>query len=131
MRILVTGSRTWIDRNCICRALEAVVTEFDAWHEPDEYGNTLPKNVTLIHGGCPTGADSIADDWAISSIVNIEVHRADWTQVGRRAGPIRNLRMVHAGADICLAFIKDESRGATHCAGVAERNGISTRRWTE
>jgi hypothetical protein len=41
----------------------------------------------------------------------------------------RNEEMVGLGADLCLAFIVDESRGATHCAWAAERSGIETIRF--
>ncbi|MGH8878010.1 MAG: hypothetical protein ACRD0P_11805, partial [Stackebrandtia sp.] len=48
---------------------------------------------------------------------------------GRAAGPARNAAMVHTRPALCLAFIRDHSRGASHCADLAERTGIPTRRY--
>jgi len=37
--------------------------------------------------------------------------------------------MVHAGADVCLVFIRASSRGAIHTAALAEATGIPTYRY--
>jgi len=117
-RILVTGSRDWRDELVIVGALQDLAAE----HPHD-------GELVLVHGACPTGADLIAHDWAVKHGCLIEAHPAAWWKYGRVAGPRRNKEMVDAGADICLAFIKDKSRGATHCADLAERAGIPVRRW--
>jgi hypothetical protein len=116
-RVLITGSRTW-DR------VEDVTTALDELRErlgPD-------RRLTLVHGACPTGADQIADDWARGhqADVSVERHRADWSTHQRAAGPIRNAGMVEAGADLCLAFIRDDSPGATGCTRMALAANIPT-----
>ena len=131
MRVLVTGSRDWIDRLTIYRALNEVCKEFDLNYESDEHGNTMPDHskITVVHGHCPTGADHWADEWCIGNFFMAERHPAEWEKYGKSAGFRRNAEMVNLGADLCLAFIKDGSRGATHTADLAEKAGIETRRW--
>ena len=118
-RVLVTGSRDWDDRATIRRALDEVYARTPA-----------DQDFVLVHGGCPTGADAIAHAWALPTGAVIDIFIADWANHGKAAGPRRNARMVAEGADLCLAFIKNRSRGASHTADLAERAGISTRRWT-
>jgi hypothetical protein len=114
MHLLVTGSRTWTDVQLIRDHL--------SWY------NSLIEPVTLIHGACPRGADAIANRIAFEYCWTIERYPADWQQHGKRAGYVRNAEMVNQGADICLAFIKDESPGATMCADLAEKAGIPVER---
>lgn len=118
-RILVTGSRDWTDRQTVWDALAPIARALPA-----------DQDLVLVHGGCPTGADAMCDEWARGFGAVIEVHPANWAKHGRAAGPIRNAEMVNAGADLALAFIKNGSRGASHTAALAEAAGIPTKRYT-
>jgi hypothetical protein len=113
LRILVTGSRVWTDREAIRSALARAGREAGAH----------PQQVTVVHGGA-RGADQLAGEVAARFGCTVEIHPADWDAHGRAAGPLRNAAMVNLGADVCLAFIQDGSRGASHCAGLAEQAGI-------
>ncbi|MFI7294001.1 DUF2493 domain-containing protein [Streptomyces sp. NPDC050121] len=118
-RILVTGSRDWEDQQAVYDALANVVRPLPA-----------DRKIVIVHGACPTGADQMAHEWARGFGAVIEAHPANWVKHGRKAGPIRNALMVVAGADICLAFIKDQSRGASYTARLADSAEIPVRRFT-
>jgi hypothetical protein len=111
-RILVTGSRTWTDEAAIAEALAG------HWHD---------GNAVLVTGACPRGADEIAERIWRSRGGQVEHHPADWS-TGRDAGMRRNAGMVSLGADVCLAFIRDGSPGATQAARLAEQAGIPVHR---
>jgi len=115
MRVLVTGSRSWTDYDTIEAALGSIIAATDS-------------RIVVVHGGA-RGADSLAEQAARNLGLDTEVHPPNWT-LGRGAGYIRNAEMVKAGADVALAFIVDDSRGASHCAGLAKRAGIPVRRFT-
>jgi hypothetical protein len=134
-RILVTGSRDWPDEEFIRHQLTR------AWL-------TVEGPFVVVHGACPTGADDVASDWVANmqeaemGDVREEPHRAEDFGPWPACGPFRNKHMVSLGADACLAFIgpctrprcrrtdPHPSHGASHCAHLAEKAGIPTRRWT-
>lgn len=118
-RVLVTGSRDWTNSRLICGELGKVASEEGR------------DRIVVVHGACPRGADRIADLYAGSQDFGIERHPANWERYGKRAGFRRNAEMVALGADLCLAFIRNGSRGATHCAGLAGKAGIEVRRFLE
>ena len=125
MRILITGSRDWSDKETIRQALLSFTAEVED-----------PNTVCIIHGGCSTGADFIANHLALEYGFRLEVVEADWNAFGRSAGPKRNAEMVRRGADICLAFLNycskkncsisfgHYSHGAKDCLSLAARAGI-------
>ncbi|TQS30016.1 DUF2493 domain-containing protein [Microbispora sp. KK1-11] len=124
-RVLVTGSRTWrspTDRQTLRDALDAVHAAF--------------PNLVVVHGACSRGADFLAQRWAedrnrAGATITVEQHPADWDRYRRAAGFRRNAEMVATRPDLVLAFIRNGSPGATHCAGLAEKAGIPVRRWTQ
>lgn len=128
LRILVTGSRDWADPDAVAAATAEAAA---GWP---------PQTVTVVHGGCPTGADAHADAAARAAGHQPEDHPADWS-TGRSAGPRRNAAMVATGIDVCLAFIgpcrrahctrraegPHPSHGASGCADLAQRAGVPVR----
>lgn len=113
-RLLVTGSRTWTKREEIMFDLAGL--------------SLLYPEMIVVHGACPRGADAIAASCARELYLAQEPHPADWRQFGKAAGVRRNAEMVALGADLCLAYIMDGSRGATHTADLAGKAGIPVRR---
>lgn len=121
MRVLITGSRSWDDEQTIREALDAVASSAEAAGYPQ---------IVVVHGACPNGADAIADRWVCDHpTATAERHPANWHKHGRRAGMLRNREMVKAGSDLVLAFIRDDSPGATQCAELAIDAGLILRVW--
>ena len=125
MRILVTGSRNLTDYNKVVMAISAALETLYA-NKPED------KKIVIVHGGAK-GADTLAGDFVsqaraylknLGYTIKEEIHKADWDNVGKYAGPIRNQRMVDSGADICVAFPEKESKGTKDCIRRAERAGI-------
>lgn len=129
-RVLVTGSRTWNDEGIVYNALDHCLVD----------SILERKTLVVIHGACPTGADSMADAWALENGLvpdqTLERHPADW-RTGRGAGVLRNAKMVNSGADTLLAFLEPctkptcsrrqphDSHGATNACTWARKAGIS------
>jgi len=142
-RVLITGSRTWASE------LFDLVTEDKPWRNlaadwkdrdsADAHtmlcalkgarGEAGGRFMVVVEGGA-VGADRLSRAMAYEADnAGVETHLADWKKHGKSAGFKRNAEMVGLGADVCLAFIRDESKGATHTANLAEKAGIETRRF--
>lgn len=113
MRVLVCGGRDFRDRAAVAAALKLYkperLTEV-GWH-------------IIIHGGCPTGADKLADEWCDVFGVRKRVYLADWKKHGLAAGPLRNARMLAEGKpDVVIAF--PGGRGTADMVRKAEAAGV-------
>jgi len=111
-RLLVTGSRDWNDISRIEVELSAIVERWGVHTRP-----------VLVEGGA-RGADAIARDWWENHGLPVETYQADWTALGKRAGMVRNTRMVASGADGCIAFPIGESKGTRGCVKASTKAGI-------
>ena len=69
-RILITGSRSWVDVQTIRSALEQVFT----------------RGCVLVSGACPRGADRIAEQVWTELGGSVERHRVNWSKYGKSAG---------------------------------------------
>lgn len=115
MRVIVTGSRAWPDPVRVAHELTTLYLQ----HGP----------FTLIHGDCATGADAAAHHWyevAGEDLGCIEIkYPAAWETYGKRAGPMRNAKMVNeARADLVLAFPLPDGTGTQHTIELARAAGI-------
>ena len=125
MRVLVTGARDWTDYDKIVFGLSVAIEDLTN-------ANPADKNIVIIHGGA-RGADSMAENYVKQTrdyfaghgfTIRSEVYKADWNKYGKGAGPIRNQQMVDTGADVCVAFRFEESRGTADCIRRAKAAGI-------
>lgn len=127
MRVLVTGSRDWTGHHGEAR-IYMVLNVVLALCE------VLGQKLTIVHGDGP-GADQLIDAWALrreDSGVTVERYPAPWA-LGKYAGPLRNRSMVNEGADMCIGFLKDASRGTVGTLTLAREFGIPTHtvHWNE
>lgn len=112
MRIIVTGSRRWRDREKIIQRLVE-----------------LPIGTMIVVGydperKKPEGADEITWEEAPKLGLQVEPHPALWDQYGKKAGFLRNTEMAEAGAQRCLAFWDGLSTGTFDMMGKAVKRGI-------
>lgn len=147
-RVLVTGSRDWDDVDKIRQQLTLV------WLRHS--GPFVVVHGACPTGADVIASDWVANMLeAEMGAVSEEAHPADWDHCtdacpqGHRksklpgdavhpgvcpdycpaAGPRRNRELIRRGADVCLAFIKGDSRGASYTAKLAEQAGIPVRRF--
>lgn len=133
-RVIVTGSQDWTDPELVRKVLRAVWI----W---------APPGTVLVSGGCPRGADRLAERAWRGLGGEVERHRPDWPRYGKAAGFRRSEHMVLLGASLCVAFGmpcrkpecagKDPdpkwpyhvTHGTGHCSLFAEEHGIRTGRF--
>lgn len=123
MRILVCGGRNFYDYTLVSKKLNAL------FPSTDDMSTWLPPpDTVIIHGGAK-GADSLADQWAVTKGVEIEEYKADWIKHGRAAGPIRNQLMLDKGKpDLVIAF--PGGAGTADMVRRAKKAGIPVKKIT-
>lgn len=108
MKILVTGSRGWVDR-------VAIINWFVQFSEDN------PGPHTLIEGGAK-GVDDIASHACLALGWKVLTVCANWSTVD--GGLRRNVKMLEMGPDLVVAWHKDNSPGTAHCIREARKMGL-------
>lgn len=106
MKVIISGSRTCTVMNQVVKAIE-------------ESGFDITR---VLSGGC-RGVDKMGEIWAQKMDVAYEVHKADWNEHGKSAGPIRNQKMVD-NADALIAVWDGASRGTRDIIERARKKGL-------
>lgn len=106
MRTIIAGSRSGFDYTDVEKAMESC-----GW-EPTE-----------IVSGMANGVDTLGEIWAKEHDIPIKQFPADWTKLGRRAGPIRNAQMGDY-ADALVAVWDGYSVGTKHMIYYARTKGL-------
>jgi len=75
----------------------------------------------VVSGGVP-GADSLAEKWAKENKKMLTIYPADWLNLGKRAGYVRNTDIVK-NSDMIIAFWDGKSKGTKHTIGLAQKMG--------
>lgn len=98
MKMIVAGSRSYEE-------MDRVFTYLDRAHEQTPF--------TEIVSGLARGPDMYGKWWAESRGIPVKEFPADWDNLGRKAGPLRNIQMGDY-ADALIAFLKKDSKGTKH-----------------
>lgn len=109
LTIIVTGSRKWPSYLSVWQAL--------ARHAPD----------LVVHGGCPLGADDMAELWCRRMQVDSYPMRAKWgarPNIDRSAGVVRNERMLCAHPLALVLAFPFGGPGTADCIRRAQKKGM-------
>ena len=111
-RVLVCGGRDYDNQERVRRTLDAAL----------EAARSAGKVAVIIHGNA-RGADLLADQYARERSLKVIPFPADWNLHGRRAGPIRNIKMLtESRPHVIIAF--KGGKGTAHMMKIGREAGV-------
>jgi hypothetical protein len=110
IRLCVCGGRNYGDKEKVYRVLNKLLLMIPPH-----------KDVVLVHGGA-SGADTLASQWATMVQIKQECFMADWQNLGKKAGIVRNRKMLDSGIDFLVAF--PGGKGTENMITIAQKAGI-------
>lgn len=106
MKIGVVGSRSFKDYELLKQTLDSLSFE-----------------ITQIISGGASGADTLAEWYALEKKIPLKVFRPDWKKFGKRAGFLRNTDIVKNSEHV-IAFWDSLSRGTLDSINKAKNLNI-------
>lgn len=94
MKLIIAGTRT-----------------FDNYEYLKEIISKINNPISEIISGHSKGADLLGEKYAKENKIKLTIFEADWNNLGKSAGPIRNKKMAEY-CDCAIIFWDGESRGS-------------------
>lgn len=88
---------------------------------------TPPPPRIIVIQGMAKGPDIFARNWAKKNGHGTDDHPADWDTYGKRAGFLRNEKMINLRPDAAIFFWDGRSRGTLHSINLVKQRGIPHR----
>ena len=106
MKVIIAGTRDFNDYH----AVKSTVAR-TCW------------DLTEVVSGGASGADALGEEYARHNGIPVKIFKADWSQHGKAAGPIRNREMA-TYADALIAFWDGVSKGTMNMIQEARNAGL-------
>ena len=110
MNIGVVGNRSFDDYELVEKTLSDFIREKEL------------TEVVIISGGA-TGADSLAEKFAIENRYQSKIFYPNWEEYGRAAGPIRN-KLIVENSEIIFVFWNGAGKGTQSTISIAEKMNV-------
>jgi NTP pyrophosphatase (non-canonical NTP hydrolase) len=111
--IIVAGSRNWNDYDDFCDHIEKTIKMLGV------------SNFVIVSGNASRGADAMAIQWADDNSIRWIPFTADWDNLGKRAGFVRNAEMAEVATHL-IAFWDFQSNGTKNMIDLALNKEIPT-----
>lgn len=104
MKTIIAGSRTITD-------IDEALNNFNDW------------TITEVVSGCARGVDKLGEVWATTNNIPIKRFPADWNNLGKSAGYVRNHQMADY-AEALIAIWDGKSKGTKHMIDIANNKKL-------
>ena len=118
IRLLIAGSRSITDANFCLRKLEALCQN---------------QPIECIMSGMASGPDMFGYEFAMNNgikVIEFPITSEDWKRDGKKAGPLRNVKMLEEGKPTHLIAFNDcrnspqGSNGTNHMIRISKKAGV-------
>ena len=107
IRLAIVGSRTFNDMDLLEKSIVNIARITD---------------IACVISGGASGADTLAEKFALKYGIPMSIHAAQWNKFGKRAGYLRNKEIVN-DADQVIAFWDGASPGTKITIDLATKSG--------
>jgi len=107
-RLLICGGRDFTDESSGFAFLDQLAAS---------------RQIALVIEGGARGGDAIGRAWAEARGIEVVTFYADWSGLGRKAGPIRNHAMLTDGKPTLVAALPG-GKGTAHMVSIAREAGV-------